>query len=173
MDSLRGSSVKLGTIQRKLPWPLRKDDTRKSRSVNTMLYYHHRDDNDNNSNNRSCTSRSGPRGTRPSMWTARTSSRRCTPSCIKKTTNQHNKKQRHNHKHNITSATQTNNNTNKVHSVLDAMKAFSEKVIIYIYIYICMHNLCIYAIIYIYIYIYTHTHHITIQYICICIHTYA
>ena len=34
MDSLRGSSVKLGTIQRKLAWPLRKDDAHKSRSVN-------------------------------------------------------------------------------------------------------------------------------------------
>ena len=33
-DSLRGSSVKIGTIQRRLAWPLRKDDTRKSRSVN-------------------------------------------------------------------------------------------------------------------------------------------
>ena len=27
MDSLRGSSVKVGTIQRRLAWPLRKDDT--------------------------------------------------------------------------------------------------------------------------------------------------
>ena len=26
-DSLRGSSVKIGTIQRRLAWPLRKDDT--------------------------------------------------------------------------------------------------------------------------------------------------
>ena len=32
-DSLRGSSVKIGTIQRRLAWPLRKDDTHKSRSV--------------------------------------------------------------------------------------------------------------------------------------------
>ena len=32
MDSLRGSSVKIGTIQRRLAWPLRKDDTHKSRS---------------------------------------------------------------------------------------------------------------------------------------------
>ena len=32
--SLRGSSVKFGTIQRRLAWPLRKDDTHKSRSVN-------------------------------------------------------------------------------------------------------------------------------------------
>ena len=30
-DSLRGSSVKIGTIQRRLAWPLRKDDTHKSR----------------------------------------------------------------------------------------------------------------------------------------------
>ena len=36
MDSLRGSSVKLGTIQRILAWPLRKDDTHKSRSVNNF-----------------------------------------------------------------------------------------------------------------------------------------
>ena len=33
-DSLRGSSVKIGTMQRGLAWPLRKDDTHKSRSVN-------------------------------------------------------------------------------------------------------------------------------------------
>ena len=33
MDSLRGSSVKIGTIQKRLAWPLRKDDTHKSRSV--------------------------------------------------------------------------------------------------------------------------------------------
>ena len=37
LDSLRGSSVKIGTIQRRLAWPLRKDDTHKSRSVNTFL----------------------------------------------------------------------------------------------------------------------------------------
>ena len=37
-DSLRGSSVKIGTIQRRLAWPLRKDDTHKSRSVNNLLY---------------------------------------------------------------------------------------------------------------------------------------
>ena len=35
LDSLRGSSIKFGTIQRKLAWPLRKDDTHKSRSVNS------------------------------------------------------------------------------------------------------------------------------------------
>ena len=34
MDSLRVSSVKIGTIQRRLTWPLRKDDTHKSRSAN-------------------------------------------------------------------------------------------------------------------------------------------
>ena len=33
-DALRGSSVKIGAIQRRLAWPLRKDDTHKSRSVN-------------------------------------------------------------------------------------------------------------------------------------------
>ena len=32
-DSLRGSSVKIGTTQRRLAWPLRKDDTLKSGSV--------------------------------------------------------------------------------------------------------------------------------------------
>ena len=37
MDSLRGSSVKIGTIQRRLAWPLRKDDTHKSRSVNNFF----------------------------------------------------------------------------------------------------------------------------------------
>ena len=34
MDSFRGSSVRVGTIQRRLARPLRIDDTRKSRSVN-------------------------------------------------------------------------------------------------------------------------------------------
>ena len=47
MDSLRGSSVKIGTIQRRLAWPLRKDDTHKSRSVN-------------NKHNRSWTIGAGP-----------------------------------------------------------------------------------------------------------------
>ena len=37
VDSLRGSSVKIGTIQRRLAWPLRKDDTHKSRSVNNFF----------------------------------------------------------------------------------------------------------------------------------------
>ena len=37
-DSLRGSSVKIGTIQRRLAWPLRKDDTHKSRSVHICIY---------------------------------------------------------------------------------------------------------------------------------------
>ena len=37
VDPLRGSSVKIGTIQRRLAWPLRKDDTHKSRSVNNFL----------------------------------------------------------------------------------------------------------------------------------------
>ena len=32
MDFLRGSSVKIRTIQRRLAWQLRKDDTHKSRS---------------------------------------------------------------------------------------------------------------------------------------------
>ena len=36
-DSLRRSSVKMGTIQRRLAWPLRKDDTHKSRSVTNFL----------------------------------------------------------------------------------------------------------------------------------------
>merc|ERR1711907_590530 len=33
-DLLRESSVKIGTIQRRLAWPLRKDDTHKSRKYN-------------------------------------------------------------------------------------------------------------------------------------------
>jgi hypothetical protein len=37
LDSLQGSSVKIGTIQRRLAWPLRKDDTHKSRSVNNFF----------------------------------------------------------------------------------------------------------------------------------------
>ena len=36
-DPLRKSSVKIGTIQRRLAWPLRKDDTHKSRSVSHFL----------------------------------------------------------------------------------------------------------------------------------------
>ena len=36
-DSLRGSSEKIGTTQRRLAWPLRKDDTHKSRSVPSFL----------------------------------------------------------------------------------------------------------------------------------------
>ena len=35
--SLRGSSVTIGTIQTILAWHLRKDDTHKSRSVNTQF----------------------------------------------------------------------------------------------------------------------------------------
>ena len=37
-DSLQGSSVKLGTIQIILSWPLRKDDTHTSRSVNNSFF---------------------------------------------------------------------------------------------------------------------------------------
>ena len=37
LDSLRGSSDKIGTIQRRLAWPLRKDATHKSRSVPSFL----------------------------------------------------------------------------------------------------------------------------------------
>ena len=37
LDSLRGSSIKIGTMHRGLAWPLRKDDTRKSRSVNICV----------------------------------------------------------------------------------------------------------------------------------------
>ena len=36
LDPLRRSSVKIGTIQRRLAWPLRKDDTHKSRSVSDI-----------------------------------------------------------------------------------------------------------------------------------------
>ena len=38
LDPLRRSSVKIGTIQRRLAWPLRKDDTHKSRSVNNFFH---------------------------------------------------------------------------------------------------------------------------------------
>ena len=34
MDSLRGSSVKIGTIQGRLAWPLRKDDVRRIEKCN-------------------------------------------------------------------------------------------------------------------------------------------
>ena len=33
LDSLRGSFIKIGTLQRRSAWPLRKDDTHKSRIV--------------------------------------------------------------------------------------------------------------------------------------------
>ena len=38
-EPLRWSSVKIGTIQRRLAWPLRKDDTHKSRSI-ALLFSH-------------------------------------------------------------------------------------------------------------------------------------
>ena len=38
-DSLRGSSVKIGTIQTRLAWPLRKDDKHQSRSVNENIHF--------------------------------------------------------------------------------------------------------------------------------------
>ena len=39
-DSLRGSSVKLGTVQIILGWLLRKDDTQNSRSVNIIIVFY-------------------------------------------------------------------------------------------------------------------------------------
>ena len=36
-DSIRGSSVEFGTIRRRLAWPLRKDDTYTSKSVNIFV----------------------------------------------------------------------------------------------------------------------------------------
>ena len=36
-DSIRGSSVKLGPIERRLAWPLREDDTHTSRSVSHFV----------------------------------------------------------------------------------------------------------------------------------------
>jgi len=38
LDPLRRSSVKIGTIQRRLAWPLRKDDTQKSRMVSNFFF---------------------------------------------------------------------------------------------------------------------------------------
>ena len=38
LDSFRGSSVKIGTVQRRLAWPLRKDDTHKSRSDTSFCH---------------------------------------------------------------------------------------------------------------------------------------
>ena len=35
-DALRGSSVRIGAIQGRFAWPLRKDDTHKSRSVDKI-----------------------------------------------------------------------------------------------------------------------------------------
>ena len=37
-EPLTRSSAKIGTIQRRLAWPLRKDDTHKSRSVNNFFF---------------------------------------------------------------------------------------------------------------------------------------
>ena len=42
LDSPRRSSVKIGTIQRRLAWPLRKDDTHKSRSDTSFFVAHPR-----------------------------------------------------------------------------------------------------------------------------------
>ena len=42
LDSLRGSSVKIGTKQRRLAKPLRKDDTHKSRRDHYWYYYRRR-----------------------------------------------------------------------------------------------------------------------------------
>ena len=41
MDSLRGPSIRIGTMQRRLAWPLLKDDTQKSRSVNNLSAHEH------------------------------------------------------------------------------------------------------------------------------------
>ena len=38
LDSFRGTSAKIGTIQRRLAWPLRKDDTLTSRSVSQFFW---------------------------------------------------------------------------------------------------------------------------------------
>ena len=38
-DSLRASSTKIGTIQRRLTWPLRKHDTHKSRSASRTFFH--------------------------------------------------------------------------------------------------------------------------------------
>jgi len=40
VDSFWGSSVKIGTIQRRIAWPLRKDDMHKSRRVTNFLHKH-------------------------------------------------------------------------------------------------------------------------------------
>ena len=37
LDSLRGSSVNIGTIQRRLAWPLRQDDAHKLRRSSLLL----------------------------------------------------------------------------------------------------------------------------------------
>ena len=42
MDSLRGSSNNIGTIQRSFAWPLRNDDAHKSRSVNILSWHYSR-----------------------------------------------------------------------------------------------------------------------------------
>ena len=39
LDSLWGSCVTIGTIQRQIAWPLRKDDTHTSRSVNNCCIF--------------------------------------------------------------------------------------------------------------------------------------
>ena len=75
MDSLRGSSVNIGTIQRRLAWPLRKDDahtsleparprlsTRSRKDCNNNDNGNSYSNNDNNDNNISDDSNSGGRG---------------------------------------------------------------------------------------------------------------
>ena len=37
-DSLRGSSANIGAMQRRLAWPLRKDDAHKSRSASNLRF---------------------------------------------------------------------------------------------------------------------------------------
>ena len=39
-DPLRGSSLRIGATQRKLAWPLRNNDSHRSRSVNNMYNPH-------------------------------------------------------------------------------------------------------------------------------------
>jgi hypothetical protein len=39
LESLRGSSVKIGTIQRRLAWPLRKDDTQNREVVHFFFVF--------------------------------------------------------------------------------------------------------------------------------------
>ena len=51
LDSLRGSSIKFGAMQRRLAWPPRKDDNNDNTNNHTRNNHSNTNMNDNNNNN--------------------------------------------------------------------------------------------------------------------------